>query len=98
MNTNLSPTQHAWEILGEAEEAFEALSMAQEAADNAGLPRPESISEYLGWIEREASLQENLLVDDPGNYDRVYAQALRDLAAELRRLGFSTTDRELVRS
>jgi len=98
MNTNLSPTQLAWEILGEAEEAFEALSAAQEAAECAGLPQPESIPEYLWWIEREASLQESLLVDDPGNFDRVYAQALRNLAAELRRLGFSTSNRELVRS
>jgi len=98
MNTNFSPTQLAWDILREAEEAFEALSVAQEAAENAGLPQPESIPEYLWWIEREASLQESLLANDPKNYDRVFAQALRDLAAELRRLGFSTTDRELVRS
>ena len=98
MNTNHSPTQLAWEILREAEEAFEALSIAQEAAENVGLPQPESIPEYLWWIEREASLQESLFVNDPENYDRVYAQALRDLAAELRGLGLSTADRELVRS
>jgi hypothetical protein len=98
MNTNLSPTQLAWEILGEAEEAFEALSNTQESAENAGLPQPESIPEYLWWIEREASLQESLLDNDPENYDRVYAQALRDLAAELSSLGFSTAARELVRS
>lgn len=98
MNTNLSPTQLAREFLWEADEAFEALSIAQEAAENAGLPQPESIPEYLWWIEREASLQESLPDNDPETYDRVYTQALRDLAAELRRLGFSTTDRALVRS
>lgn len=98
MNTNLSPTQLAWDILGEAEEAFGALSMAQQAAEGAGLPQPQSISEYLWWIEHEASLQESLLAKDPDYYDRVYAQALRALAAELRHLGFSTTYRELVRS
>jgi len=40
MNTNLSPNQLAWEILWEAEEAFEALSMAQEAAERDGLSEP----------------------------------------------------------
>ncbi len=98
MNTNLSPNQLAWEILREAEEAFDALSMVKDAAEDAGLPQPQSVPEYLGWIEREAALQESLLANDPENYDRVYAQALRDLAAELRGLGISTVDRELVRS
>jgi len=96
MNTNLSPTQLAWEILREAEEAFEALSMAQEAAENAGLPQPDSIPEYVGWIERQAAHEESLLANDLENYDRVYAQALRDLVAELSDLGFLMTDRELV--
>ena len=98
MNTSLSPTQLAWEILREAEEAFEVLSMAQEAAERDGLSEPQSIPEYLVWIDRQAAQEESVLANDPENYDRVYAQALRDLAAELCGLGFSTTDRELVRS
>ena len=98
MNTNLSPNQLAWEILREAEEAFDAISMAEEAAARDGLPQPQSIPEYLGWIEREAEAQERLLASDLQNSDRVYAQALRELADELRGLGFATTALEPVRS
>ncbi|MBC8506915.1 MAG: hypothetical protein H8D34_18780 [Chloroflexi bacterium] len=88
MNKNLSPSQLAWEILREAEEAFDAISMAEEAAIQNGHPQPQSIQEYLGWIEREAVLQQDLLHSDPQESDRVYAQALRELAEELRPLGF----------
>ena len=98
MNTNLSPGQLAWEILREAEEAFDAISMAEEAAARDALPQPQSIPEYLGWIEREAEAQERLLASEPQNSDRVYAQALRELADELRGLGFATTALEPVRS
>jgi len=98
MNTKLSPGQLAWEIIGEAEEAFDTISMAEEAAARDGLPQPQSIPEYLGWIEREAEAQEGLLASDPPNSDRVYAHALSELAEELRGLGFATAALELVRS
>ena len=98
MNTNISPEQLAWEIIREAEEAFDAISMAEEAAARDGLPQPQSIPEYLGWIEREAEVQEGLLSSGPQNSDRVYAQALRELAEELRGLGFATAALEPVRS
>ena len=90
MKAQLSPEQLAWEILGEAEEAFEAISVSQDAAARQGLPQPQTIPEILGWIEAEAAAQEELLVDDPKNSDRVYAQALRELAEELRSLGFES--------
>ena len=98
MNKNLSPSQLAWEILREAEEAFEAISLAEEAAARGGLPQPQSIPDTLGWIEREAEAQEDMMDSDPQNSDRVYAQALRELANELRGLGFATTALEPVRS
>jgi hypothetical protein len=98
MNTNISPNQLAWEILREAEEAFDAINMAQEAAEGAGLPQPESIPEYLGWIEREAKAQEDMMGSDPLNSDRVYAQALRELAEELCALGFAPATLEPIRS
>ena len=97
MNTNQSHEQLAWEILGEAEEAFEALSVAQESAEAEGLPQPRSIPEVLGWIEREAEAQEDLMDSDPQNSDRVYAQALRELAEELRGLGFAPATLEPIR-
>jgi hypothetical protein len=90
MNTNVSPAQLAWEILREAEEAFDAISMAEEAAARDGLPQPQSIQEYLDWTEREAIAQQSLLDSDPQNSDWVYAQALRELTEELRSLGFAT--------
>ncbi|MBC8508994.1 MAG: hypothetical protein H8D34_29410 [Chloroflexi bacterium] len=98
MNKNLSPNQLAWEILREAEEAFDAIRMAEEAAARDGLPQPQSIPAYLGWIEREAEAQVNLMDSDPQNSDRVYAQALRELVDELRGLGFVTTALEPVQS
>ena len=98
MNTNLSPNQLAWEILREAEEAFDAISMAEEAAARESLPQPQSIPEYLVWIEREAEAQEDMMDSDPQNSDRVYAHALRELAEELRGLGFATAALEPVRS
>jgi hypothetical protein len=98
MNKNLSPAQLAWEILREAEEAFDAIRMAEEAAARDGLPHPQSIQEYLDWTEREAIAQQNLLDSDPQNSDWVYAQALRELAEELRSLGFASAALELVRS
>ena len=97
MNTNLSHEQLAWEILREAEEAFEALSVAQESAEAEGLPQPCSIPEVLGWIKREAEAQEDLMGSDPQNSDRVYAQALRELAEELRGLGFAPATLEPIR-
>jgi len=97
MNTNLSRAQLAREILREAEEAFEALSVAQESAEAEGLPQPQSIPEILDWIEREAEAQEDLLDRDPPNSDRVYAQALRELAEELRGLGFAPATLEPIR-
>jgi len=90
MKAQLSPEQLAWEILREAEDAFDAISVSQEAAARQGLPQPQTIPEYLGCIEAEAAAQEELLVDDPQNSDRVYAQALRELAEELRSLGFES--------
>jgi len=98
MNKNLSPGQLAWEIIREAEEAFDAISIAEEAAARESLPQPQSIPEYLGWIEREAEAQEDMIDSDPQNSDRVYAQALRELADELHGLGFATTALEPVRS
>ena len=98
MNTNLSPGQLAWEIIREAEEAFDAISMAEEAAARESLPQPQSIPEYLVWIEREAEAQEDMMDSDPQNSDRVYAQALRELADELCGLGFTKTALEPVRS
>ena len=80
----------AWRILEEAEEAFGARQMAEERAACGEWPAPTTIPDFLMWIEDEAGVQER---DQPANPDEmiertVYAAALRELAQELRKLGF----------
>ena len=80
----------AWRILEEADEAFGAKQMAEERAACGEWPAPTTIPEYLTYIEDEAEVQER---EQPTNPDEmiermVYAAALRELAQELRKLGF----------
>jgi len=96
MNTKQSQNQLAWKILQEADEAFDAIRMAEEAAEAAGSPQPRSIPEYLGWIEREAEVQAALLESHAPEGNRIYATALAGLAEELRELGFSAAVVELA--
>ena len=78
-------------ILDEAEEAFAARSLAEERALEGKYPRPVLVQDYLFWIEAETRLQEGRLPalrDEQTEY-HYYLEALRDLAQELRRLGFT---------
>lgn len=80
----------AWRILAEAEEAFDAKSMACERAACGNWPSPSTIADYLMWLEDEARLQEQQIGSDTpdGREQAAYARALSDLAKELRGLGF----------
>lgn len=78
----LAQTRQANCILDEAEEAFGVRSLAKERAACGYWDRPQTVAEYLLWIEEEASCQEEL------GEDFVYVNALKGVAAELRALGF----------
>ena len=80
----------AWRILQEAEEAFGARQMAEERAACGEWPAPTTIPNFLMWIENEAEVQEREQPTDPDELIErmVYAAALRELAQELRKLGF----------
>ena len=84
-------TTLAFKILEEAEEAFNARSMAEERAANGGWPKPATVSDYLFWLEDEATIQEDALNRSPRSdeMDEAYVQALRGVANELRELGFT---------
>jgi hypothetical protein len=84
-------TALALKILDEAEEAFNAKSMAEERAANGGWPKPVTVSDYLFWLEDEATIQEDALNRNPQPTDmnEAYACALRGVANELRELGFA---------
>lgn len=80
----------AWRMLSEAEEAFNAKSMARERAACGNWPQPRTIPDFLMWLEDEASIQEQQIADHPEESGEraPYARALRGLAGELRQLGF----------
>jgi hypothetical protein len=78
----------AWQILHEAENAFEAMSVARERSANGEWPAPQSIPDFLMWIQDEWEIQDHLVSDSPKDSDLVYASALLDLVEELRALGF----------
>ena len=84
-------TTLAFKILEEAEEAFNAKSMAEERAANGGWPKPVTVSDYLFWLEDEATIQEDALNRNPhpAEMDEAYTRALRGVANELRELGFT---------
>jgi hypothetical protein len=83
-------TALAFKILEEAEEAFNAKSMAKERAANGEWPLPVTVSDYLFWLEDEATIQEDALNRNPHatDMDEAYTRALRGVANELRELGF----------
>ena len=83
-------TALGYKILDEAEEAFDVKSMAEERAANGGWPKPVTVSDYLFWLEDEATIQEDTLNRDAlaAGMDNAYACALRGVANELRQLGF----------
>lgn len=75
-------TQHqiaAWRILVEAEDAFGAMRLASRRSAAQKMPPPESIADYLFWIEDSAGAQQTQTV----------VRALQGVAAELRQLGFT---------
>ena len=78
----------AWQILHEAEDAFDALSVARQRAANGEWPAPQSIPDFLMWIQDEWEIQDHLIADSQKDSDLVYASALLDLVEELRALGF----------
>ena len=78
----------AWQILQEVEDAFEAMSVARERAANGEWPAPQSISDFLMWIQNEWEIQDHLVAECPKESDLVYASALLDVVKELHALGF----------
>lgn len=77
-------------ILDEAEEAFEARSMALRRALSGRWNLPEAIGDFLFWLEDEARMQEAGMHGYPKNAAGrdSYIRALRGVASELRELGF----------
>ena len=75
------PDARAWRILAEAEEAFGAQSLARERAACGEWPRPQTIPDFLAWIEDEVA-------NPPEEGGATYLRALRGVATELRQLGF----------
>ena len=80
--------QAAWQILQEAEEAFQALSRARAHAANGDWPAPQSITDYMLWIQDEWEIQNHLVAENDPVCDPVYANALLSLVGELQGLGF----------
>ncbi len=83
-------------MLDEAEEAFNIKSTARERAaggkkaTGGEWPEPISIPDYLFWIEDEAQTMDSLtFAEDNPDRNEIYIQALKDLAQELRGLGFT---------
>ena len=83
--------QAAWQILHEAEEAFEAMSVARERAANGEWPAPHSIPGFLILIQDEWEIQDRLVAECPKEGDLVYASALLNLVEELHALGFESS-------
>jgi hypothetical protein len=79
---DLAKSRQANHILDEAEEAFGVRSLAKERAACGNWDPPETIADYLLWIEAEAAIQEEL------GEDPVYVRALQGVAGEMRTLGF----------
>ena len=80
--------QAAWQILQEAEEAFQALSRARAHAANGDWPAPQSIADYMMWIQDEWEIQNHLVAENDPVSDLAYTNALLNLAHELHALGF----------
>ena len=78
----IAQTRQAYRILDEAEEASGVRSLAKERAACGYWDLPQTVAEYLLWIEEEASRQEELVED------LVYLKALKGVADEIRALGF----------
>jgi hypothetical protein len=78
----------AWQILGEAEEAFQAIGRARAHAANGDWPAPRSIADYMMWIQDEWEIQNRLVAENDPVCDPVYANALLSLVHELHALGF----------
>ncbi len=75
----------AWRILGDAnDDELGILEMARERATTGGWPCPVTIQDFLFWIEDEAAQQEAA-----EEVDTNYAALLRNLAAEIRELGYT---------
>lgn len=84
-----SPQLRALRILDDAEEAFAVKSMAEERALCCGWRKPDTVQDYLFWIEDEALYQLDHRLSAWQDEQRIYIQGLRDLARELRGLGFT---------
>jgi hypothetical protein len=76
-------------ILALAEKSFGVQTWLTERAACGDWPVPETVSQYLGWIEDEAAIQEQQAADHPDErQDRLYqAISLRVIACALRCLG-----------
>ncbi|MFZ6029746.1 MAG: hypothetical protein ACOYYS_18695 [Chloroflexota bacterium] len=87
------PERMALAILDKAENTLRVKSLARELAGSGELTPPRTASEFLYWIEYEASFQEDIaeiesdLLDGKAAAYRQRAQALRDVAEHVRDLG-----------
>lgn len=86
----------AWRMLAEAEKAFGAKSMARQRAAEKRRPVPRAIPDFLRHLEEEAGAQEEQTGEDTDEITgrMVYTSALRELAQELRNLGFKPATQE----
>ena len=81
----------AGRILDEAEQCLEARTLADERAAIGEWPAPQTISDYLFWIEDEAQYQADQIgtvAIDERKSQEAYTRALAGVAIELRGWGF----------
>ena len=84
-------TSRAWRILAEADEAFNIKSLVIERAACSNRLAPNTISDYLMYIEEEAEFQEQIAVagHPKGGQCMILVRALRGVVSELRKLGYT---------
>ena len=90
MNNPITPLNAAWEILNQAEESHLVMSMAWDRAGCGNWTQPTTIGDHLWWLEDEVEIQEAQAESFPDEAPRrqTYANILREIAGQLRDLGF----------
>lgn len=78
----IDPAEKVNRILDEAEDAFDGRTLVGERAAAGSWNAPQTIPDFLFWLEDEAEIQES------GGEEKAYAQVLRGVANELRSLGY----------
>jgi hypothetical protein len=89
----------AWNVLAQAERECGVVGMAHERACNGNWPEPQTVEQFLGWIEDEAIIQEEQYADHPEETERApYARQLRLVQCRLLSLGFLPAELPWVQS